>query len=63
MTVGSRAKAQFVAVLFLDSVSGPGYVRLNMKALFLRLWARMSRKLTRKPQQLELNLWSRRTRR
>src|SRR5439155_1895322 len=34
-----------------------------MKALLLRLWARISRKLSGKPQQMELNLWTRRSRR
>jgi len=36
-----------------------GYVHANMKTMLLRLWARKSRKLTGKPQQLELNLWNR----
>jgi hypothetical protein len=43
--------------------SGFKYVRMNMKTLLFRFWARISRNLTRKPQQLELNLWTRRSRR
>jgi hypothetical protein len=37
------------------------YVHVNMKTRLLRFWARISRKLARKPQQLELNLWTRRS--
>jgi hypothetical protein len=37
------------------------YVHVNMKTLLFRLWARISRKLAGKPQQMELNLWTRRS--
>jgi len=39
----------------------PGYVHLNMKAWSFCLWARISRKFTSKPEQLELDLWTRRS--
>src|SRR5262249_31319615 len=35
------------------------YVHTNMKTYFRRLWTWITRRLTSKPQQLELNLWSR----
>jgi hypothetical protein len=38
-----------------------GYVQMNMKARLFYLWARIFRKLTGKPEQLELNLWTRRS--
>jgi hypothetical protein len=43
---------------FLDSIRHPDYVHVNMRTRLLRFWARISRKLASKPQQLELNLWS-----
>jgi hypothetical protein len=42
---------------------GAEYVRMNMKAYFLRLWARLRHKFTGESEQLEFNLWTRRTRR
>lgn len=48
--------------IIADNLSKPrmgGYVHANIKTMLLRLWARISRKLTGKPQQLELNLWNR----
>ena len=47
------------ACFYLDSRRVPGYVHANINAL-LRLWMRISRKVTSKPQQMELNLWTRR---
>jgi hypothetical protein len=38
-------------------------VHMNMLAPLRRLWARISRRLSGKLQQMELNLWTRRTRR
>src|SRR5215469_6697993 len=46
----------------LDSISFRlEYVRMNIKTHFRRLWARLRQKFTREPRQLELNLWSRRS--
>src|SRR5712691_6612934 len=53
--------ANLHSVFSLDSPLPPVYVRLNIKTLFLRLWARISRKLAGKPQQMELDLWTRRS--
>ena len=43
--------------------SSPEYVQKNMKTYLWRLWIRIRHKLTRESQQLELNLWTRRTKR
>jgi Ribbon-helix-helix protein, copG family len=50
-------------VFFLDAIVRGVYVHSNMTTWILRLWARISHKFSGKPQQLELNLWSRRSRR
>jgi hypothetical protein len=39
------------------------YVHMNMKTYFRRLWARLRHKFAPESQQLELSLWTRRTRR
>jgi hypothetical protein len=51
------------AAFFLDSDFLVEYVQANMKAILLRFWARVSRKITGQPRQMELNLWTRRPRR
>jgi hypothetical protein len=57
-----KKSSNWQRIFILDRVSRSRFVHLNMQTL-LRLWARISRKLTGKPQQLELNLWTRRSRR
>ena len=47
----------------LDKVRTSIYVLVNMKAMLLHIWARISRKLTGRLQQMELNLWTRHPRR
>jgi hypothetical protein len=59
--IGRVERAYPVACFVLDSISAAAYVQTNMKTLLLHLWARISRKLTGKPQQMELKLWTRRS--
>jgi hypothetical protein len=47
----------------LDSFRRAKYVHMNMKAYFRRLWARLRHKFTDESEQLELNLWTRRSKR
>jgi hypothetical protein len=60
---GRRKGAAIRTMFYSGQHFSPEYVHLNMKTLLLRFWARISRKLTGKPQQMELNLWTRRSRR
>jgi hypothetical protein len=50
-----------IAVFYSGLHSRIEYVHMNMKSRLFYFWKRISRKLTGKPQQLELNLWSRRS--
>jgi len=56
-------EAQLASFWFWTMVPDQTTCSYEREGLLLRLWARMSRKLTRKPQQMELNLWTRRLKR
>jgi hypothetical protein len=63
VVVASRAESAIRSVFYSRQRFWAVYVHMNMKALLRRLWARISRRLAAKPQQMELDLWTRRSRR